>query len=124
MRDDITPELTRQLGAVLRDNRYELAPLLELIFLSRDFYSAESVGTRIKSPVELLVSTYRKLGLSSVPGMPDFNDVTAALGQQLLHPPTVAGWAYGRGWITPGLLLGNFGFATNYTYADAKEDGG
>ena len=57
VRDDITPELGRRLGAVLRDNRYQMAPLLEVIFMSRDFYSAESIGTRIKSPVELLVST-------------------------------------------------------------------
>ena len=42
--------------------------------------------------------------------MPDFNDVTEALGQQLFYPPTVAGWAHGKSWITPGLLLerGNF----------------
>ena len=58
---------------MLRGNRYELAPLLEMIFLSRDFYSAASVGTRIKSPVELIISTYRKLGLREVPGLPDFN---------------------------------------------------
>ena len=118
VRDELTPELTRQLGAVLRDNRYEIAPLLELIFMSRDFYSAEAVGTRIKSPVELLVSTYRKLGLSSVPGMPDFNDVTTALGQQLLHPPTVAGWAYGRGWITPGLLMERGNFVRDMMFPD------
>ncbi len=110
VRDEISPQLQRQLGAVLRDNRYELGPLLETIFLSRDFYSAASLGTRIKSPAELIVSTYRKLGLSEVPGLPDFNEVSRALGQQLLHPPTVAGWAYGNAWITPGLLIerGNF----------------
>ena len=118
VRDDITPEMSRQLGAVLRENRYEIAPLLELIFMSRDFYSAEAIGTRIKSPVELLVSTYRKLGLSSVPGMPDFNDVTATLGQQLLHPPTVAGWAYGRSWITPGLLMDRGNFVRDMMFPD------
>ena len=110
VREEISPQMQRRLGAVLRDNRYELAPLLETIFLSRDFYSAASVGTRIKGPVELLVSTYRKLGLREVPGLPDFNEVTRALGQHLLHPPTVAGWGEGRAWITPGLLMerGNF----------------
>ncbi len=110
VREDLSALTQRRLGAVLRDNQYELAPLLETIFLSRDFYSAASVGTRIKGPVELLVSTYRKLGLRDVPGLPDFNEVTGALGQHLLHPPTVAGWAHGRAWITPGLLIerGNF----------------
>ena len=53
----------RRLGALLRDNKYEIAPFLRTVFLSRDFYSARSVGTHIKGPVELIVSTYRRLGL-------------------------------------------------------------
>ena len=105
VRDEISPQMQRRLGAVLRDSRYDIATLLETIFLSRDFYSAASVGTRIKGPVELLVSTYRKLGLREIPGLPDFNESTRALGQHLLHPPTVAGWSEGRAWITPGLLM-------------------
>ncbi len=52
---------------MLRDNHYEIAPLLETMFLSRDFYSPASVGTQIKSPVELAVSTYKKLGLDEHP---------------------------------------------------------
>ena len=118
VRDEISPQMQRRLGAVLRDNRYELAPLLETIFLSRDFYSAASVGTRIKSPVELIVSTYRKLGLREVPGLPDFNEVSRALGQQMLHPPTVAGWAYGKAWITPGLLIERGNFVRDLMFPD------
>ncbi len=118
VRQDPSPALRQRLGAVLRENRYELAPLLETIFLSRDFYSADSVGTRIKGPVELVVSTYRKLGLRSVPGMPDFNEVTRALGQHLLHPPTVAGWAEGRAWITPGLLIDRGNFVRDVMFPD------
>ena len=109
-REDLSAATQKQLGNVLRDNRYELAPLLKKILLSKDFYSAPSMATHIKSPVELAVSTYKKLGLKEVPGVPDFNDATGALGQRLFHPPTVAGWAQGKSWITPGLLLerGNF----------------
>lgn len=114
VREDLSPQLRKQLGAKLRDSGYELAPLLETMFLSRDFYSNASVGTRIKPPVELVVSTYRKMGLKEIPGVPDFNEVTEALGQKLFFPPTVAGWAHGRSWITPGLLLlrGNFVYDT------------
>ncbi len=114
VRQEVTPEMRTQLGAVLRNANYEIAPFLETIFLSNDFYSAASVGTRIKPPVELVVGTYRKMGLKQVPGVPDFNDVTEALGQKLFYPPTVAGWAHGKSWITPGLLLtrGNFGYET------------
>ena len=55
VRQDLSPELQKKLGAVLRDNHYEIAPLLETMFLSRDFYSPASVGTQIKSPVQLAV---------------------------------------------------------------------
>ena len=118
VREELSPALEKRLGAVLRDNRYAIAPLLETIFLSRDFYSRPSVGTRIKSPVELVVSTYRKLGLRHVPGLPDFNEVTRALGQHLLHPPTVAGWSYGRAWITPGLLIERGNYVRDVLFPD------
>lgn len=118
VRQELSPELQKQLGAVLRDNHYEITPLLETIFRSRDFYSPASVGTQIKSPVQLAVSTFRKLGLMSVPGVPDFNSATSALGQQLFSPPTVAGWAGGQSWITPGLLLERGNFARDLLFPD------
>ena len=110
VREDLSPALRVRLGRLLRDSNYEIAPFLETIFLSRDFYSDASVATRIKPPVELVISTYRKMGMKEIPGIPDFNDLTDAMGQKLLFPPNVAGWAQGRSWITPGLLLlrGNF----------------
>ena len=66
------------------------------LFLSEDFYSDKNRGAHIKSPVELVISTYKKLGMNQVPGIPDFNVVTGSLGQRLMHPPTVAGWSEGR----------------------------
>jgi len=118
VRQDLPPELQKKLGAVLRQNNYRIAPLLETIFLSRDFYGPDSVGTRIQSPVEVAIATYKKLGLKSIPGVPDFNVVTGALGQQLFAPPTVAGWAGGQSWITPGLLLERANFARDVLFPD------
>src|SRR5580704_18114159 len=118
VREDLSPELQKQLGAVLRQNHYEIAPLLEKIFLSRDFYSPASVGTRIMGPVELAVSTYKKMGLTNVPGVPDFNSARGALGQLLFSAPTVAGWAQGQSWITPGLLLERGDFARDVLFPD------
>jgi uncharacterized protein (DUF1800 family) len=118
VRENISPELAVRLGAVLRDNDYEIAPLMRTIFLSRDFYSPPSVGTRIKGPIELIVSTYRKLGVKHLPGIPDLYMVSRELGQMLLNPPTVAGWAQGRAWITPGLLLARGNFARDVLFPD------
>ena len=118
VREELSPALGTRLGAVLRDHRYAVAPLLRTVFLSRDFYSPASYATRIKSPVELAVSTYKKLGLTEIPGVPDFNEVTSTLGQQLFRPPTVAGWAQGRSWITPGLLIERGNFARSVLFPD------
>ena len=118
VREDLSSTTRQRLAAELRKNNYEIAPLLELIFSSRDFYSPPSIGTHIKSPVELAVSTYKKLGLKEIPGVPDFNEATSALGQQLLRPPTVAGWGAGRSWITPGLLLERGNFARSVLFPD------
>jgi hypothetical protein len=118
VRENLSPDMRKRLGAILRDGHYEIAPLLETMLLSRDFYSAPSTATRIKGPVELAVSTYKKLGLKEVPGVPDFNEVTSSLGQQLFRPPTVAGWAQGRAWITPGLLLERGNFAREVLFPD------
>jgi uncharacterized protein (DUF1800 family) len=118
VRDDISPAMQARLGAVLRNNDYEIAPLLRTIFLSRDFYSEPSFGTRIKGPVELVVSTYRRLGARRLPGIPDLYVVSRELGQILLNPPTVAGWAQGRAWITPGLLLARGNFARDVLFPD------
>jgi len=118
VRQDLSPATGKALGDVLRANNYEIAPLLETMFLSRDFYSPPSYATHIKSPVELVVSTYRKLGLREVPGVPDFNETTGSLGQHLFHPPTVAGWAQGRSWITPGLLIERGNFALDVVFPD------
>jgi len=118
VRQDLDPALGAEIGKLFRDADYELAPLLETLFLSKDFYSAATVGRHIKSPVDLAISTYRKLGLDNIPGVPDFNRATGALGQSLFRPPTVAGWAGGRSWMTPGLLLERGNFARDVLFPD------
>ena len=118
VRQDLSPVLRTELGARFRASRYDIAELLETIFLSRDFYSKASVASRVRPPVELVVSTYRLAGLSQVPGVPDFNEATESLGQKLFYPPTVAGWAQGRSWITPGLLIARSNFAYDMVYPD------
>jgi uncharacterized protein (DUF1800 family) len=105
VRDELSPELRRKLGAVLRDHDYEVKPLLSVIFSSKDFYSEASYGGHIKGPVEHLVAMMKHLGADAMPGVPDFNQSTIAMGQHLLNPPSVAGWAGGKAWITPGLLI-------------------
>jgi uncharacterized protein (DUF1800 family) len=116
VREQLSEESRIKLGSLLRQKNYEIAPFMEALFLSQDFYSAK--GEHIKSPVELAVGTYRRLGQKSLPGMPDFNATTSNLGQLLFYPPTVAGWTSGRGWITPSTLVARGNFVRDVLFPD------
>jgi Protein of unknown function (DUF1800) len=116
VREQLAPEARITLGRLLRQKNYDIAAFMETLLLSQDFYSAQ--GEHIKSPVELAVGTYRRLGLKSLPGMPDFNATTGNLGQRLLYPPTVAGWPSGRSWITPSALVARGNFVRDILFPD------
>ncbi len=105
VRDEMSADLGTKLGAILRSSNYEVKPLLTAILTSKDFYSQASYGGHIKGPVEHYVSMMSHVGAAEIPGVPDFNQSTIAMGQNLLNPPSVAGWAGGKAWITPGLLI-------------------
>src|SRR5204863_9470629 len=120
VRDDIAPPVTAELGRTYRDSGYQLKPLLKRIFLSKDFYSPPAFATGIKSPVQLVVSTYKKMGLSEVPTIPDFGRMTSSLGQALFNPPNVAGWPGGRTWITPSTLLERGNLFRGVLFPDVK----
>ena len=119
VRETVDAVVVETLAATFRDAGYRLKPLLTQIFLSKDFYSPASYATQVKSPVHLVVSTYRKLGLTELPTIPDFNRLTAGLGQTLFNPPNVAGWAGGRTWVTPATLLQRGNLFRDVLYPDA-----
>jgi hypothetical protein len=120
VRDDVSPALKTELGRSFKAGGYQIKPLLKRMFLSKDFYSQPSRATQIKSPVVLVISTYRKMGLRELPTVPDFGRLTGALGQTLFDPPNVAGWAGGRTWITPATLMQRGNLFRDVLFADAK----
>ena len=118
--DEIAGPVKADLGRTYRDSGYQMKPLLKRIFLSKDFYSPSAFATQIKSPVHLVVSTYRKMSLGQVPTIPDFGRMTSGLGQSLFDPPNVAGWAGGRTWITPSTLLNRGNLFRGVLFPDVK----
>ena len=120
VREDISSDVKAELGRSFGASGYQIKPLMRRMLLSKDFYSAPSVATQIKSPVHLVVSTYRKMGLRDVPTIPDFGRMTGGLGQTLFEPPNVAGWAGGRTWITPATLLQRGNLFRDVMFPDVK----
>ena len=77
---------------------------MEDIFTSDWFYEEKNIGTRIKSPVELITGIRRLLPMQLE------NDQSQllferALGQVLFFPPNVAGWTGGKSWIDSSSLM-------------------
>lgn len=98
------PGEVRRLAALFRDGGYQLEPLLRALLLSPAFRDPKRRGTLVKSPVDLLVGTLRTF---SVP-VADARPLAMAgrrLGQDLLDPPNVKGWAGGIAWISSDSLL-------------------
>ncbi|MBL0182250.1 MAG: DUF1800 domain-containing protein [Chitinophagaceae bacterium] len=85
-------------------NGYDIKKLMEDIFTASWFYDEKNIGTRIKSPVELLAGIRRLLPMQLE------NDQSQllferALGQVLFFPPNVAGWPGGKNWIDSSSLM-------------------
>lgn len=83
---------------------YSISGLLEDIFTSDWFYEERHMGTRIKSPVELVVGIQRLLPMT-IENEEALILVQRVLGQVLFYPPNVAGWPGGRNWIDSSSLM-------------------
>ncbi len=85
-------------------NGYDIKKLMEDIFTSSWFYDEKNIGTRIKSPVELLCGIRRLLPMQLENEQSQLL-FERALGQVLFFPPNVAGWPGGKNWIDSSSLM-------------------
>ena len=83
---------------------YDIATLLNEIFLSEWFYDPKNIGAKIKSPIELLVGIRRLIPMQ-FDNQDGLQLLQRALGQVLFFPPNVAGWPGGKTWIDSSTLL-------------------
>jgi hypothetical protein len=96
--------LCAPLAQQFRADGMQIRPLLRRIFRSRLFFSDESIGRRVKSPVELAAGFLRCLEGSA--NTVELSTLLEQVGQGLLYPPSVKGWDGGRSWINSSTLLG------------------
>lgn len=83
---------------------YNIGSLLDDIFLSDWFYEGANIGTRIKSPIELLAGIRRMLPME-IQNEESQLLLQRLLGQVLFMPPNVAGWPGGKAWIDSSTLM-------------------
>jgi len=102
--ENVDDEKVVILGERFYQNNYDIKKLLADIFTSDWFYQEKNIGTRIKSPVELLVGIRRLLPME--PERPELQLLfEKILGQVLFYPPNVAGWPGGQSWIDSSALM-------------------
>lgn len=102
------PSIVTELAQILRDNNYEIKPVLKTLLTSAHFFDPAIIGAKIKNPVELVAGTARTLGLEAGQDKEIRGEylylLAEALGQKLLDPPNVAGWPGYRLWISTTTL--------------------
>jgi uncharacterized protein (DUF1800 family) len=89
----------QQMATVLRSNNYEIKPLLKFLFTSEEFYTPGYMGSKIKSPTELMIGASKLLELPA-PDYINMYEMSKVLQMQLFQPPDVAGWPGQREWIS------------------------
>lgn len=97
-------QIIEQMTKRFRSTDYDIKALMEYIFKSDWFYKQENIGTRIKSPVELLVGLQRNFDIQFERKQPVLF-IQKSLGQILFYPPNVAGWSGGKNWIDSSTLM-------------------
>lgn len=89
------------LAEILRNNNYEVRPVLEALFKSEHFFDPLNQACYIKSPLDLIVGTLREFNVI----IPSYTDYTsgysffykiykkaAEMQLDLFQPPDVSGW--------------------------------
>lgn len=94
----------RTLASTMLAARYEVKPVLRRLFLSEHFYSPGLLNEQVKSPVELIVGAIRSLNCPAR-DLGVLNDALDLMGQSILFPPSVKGWAGGRSWVNTSTLF-------------------
>ena len=98
------------LVGAFRDSKFEMRPVLRVLFNSDFFKNARY--QHMKSPVEVVAGTLRLVGGHEHPA-PGFGVLARQpgyMGQEMLNPPSVEGWHTGKEWINSGSLMARVNF--------------
>lgn len=102
--EKIDEKQVSQLAEKFYQSKYDIKTILNEIFTSKWFFDEKNIGTKIKSPIELMVGIQKMLPIS-IQHPKILIIYQKLLGQTLLYPPNVAGWPSGKAWIDSSTLM-------------------
>ncbi|HEU0021199.1 MAG TPA: DUF1800 family protein, partial [Dehalococcoidia bacterium] len=108
------PEAIKMLEEEYFRSGYNIRSMLRVLFNSDAFKNTRF--SRIKGPIETVISTLRLVGdwTSPKPGFESIFEEMKHMGQEILNPPSVEGWHTGKEWIDGGTLVRRINFVADY----------
>ena len=91
-----------QLADLFVANNYNIKPVLSALLKSQYFHSADIRGSKIKAPVDFLLSSLRQFKIANINTdiLGYVRSTASSLQQVLFDPPDVKGWRGQRNWIS------------------------
>ncbi|MEO1627503.1 MAG: DUF1800 domain-containing protein [Bacteroidota bacterium] len=116
--EEVELNVIEPLAQILRDNNYEIKPVLRALFKSDHFYQPGCLGCMIKNPLDFMVNILKQMKVDFPSALfQKYNAYSALFGYsqnlQMLYyfPPNVAGWKayyqeplYYQTWISSSTL--------------------
>ena len=105
------PGFIDELATVYLQSGTAIKPVLQRLFTSPQFQDPSIFFTRYSWPVEFVVRAMKETGWTGF-SVGSALSPLVNMGQQLLEPPSVAGWALGQSWFSTGAMLARMNFAS------------
>ena len=126
LNEQVEAGIIEPMARTLRENNYEMLPMVRTLLQSEHFYDAYAIGAMIKNPIDLVLGSIKQLKVEISGGLTRryrlwqrLGGVTELLQMQFFNAPTVAGWKayyqpplYYRTWINSTTLSNRLFFTT------------
>ena len=97
------------------ESGYDIRAVMTALLMSPSFYSDTALHSKMKSPIEYIVTALRTL---DAPFSATNNNLLGSgrtMGQELFNPPNVKGWSGGKTWMNTMTLITRANFANSLT---------
>lgn len=121
VQETVAQPVIDELATRIRENDFDLEPVLRILLNSELFFSAQARKTKIKTPLEQSIGFIRHSGVISNDQYLEF--LVQNQGLDIFNPPSVKGWDDNVYWLSSQWLLERANFASamfnSYDYLDA-----
>jgi len=97
--EDIEANVIEPLAALMRQENYEMAPVLAALLSSEHFYHENAIGCMIKSPIDFTASFMKTFEVDITYNVTNtytiwflLHGLNATMQQDMYTPPSVSGW--------------------------------